>query len=45
MAISRKIRKLDNNYIKKRGTRPFDYNINLEIKNELTPETWLKKEF
>ena len=33
------------NYIKKRGVRPFDYNINLEIKNELTPETWLKKEF
>ena len=31
-------------YIKQRGTRPFDYNINLEIKNELTPETWLKKE-
>ena len=33
------------NYIKERGARPFDYNINLEIKNELTPETWLKKEF
>ena len=32
-------------YIKKRGVRPFDYNINIEIKNELTPETWLKKEF
>jgi len=32
-------------YIKERGVRPFDYNINLEIKNELTPETWLKKEF
>ena len=32
------------NYIKERGVRPFDYNINLEIKNELTPETWLKKE-
>ena len=31
-------------YIKQRGTRPFDYNINLEIKNQLTPETWLKKE-
>jgi len=31
-------------YIKKRGTRPFDYNISLEIKNELTPETWTKKE-
>ena len=31
-------------YIKKRGVRPFDYNINLEIKNELTPTTWTKKE-
>ena len=27
-------------YIKERGTRPFDYNINLEIDNELTPSTW-----
>ena len=32
-------------YIKKRGPRPFQYHINLEIKNELTPITWLKKEF
>ena len=31
-------------YIKKRGVRPFNYHINIEIKNELTPETWLKKE-
>ena len=31
-------------YIKKRGVRPFDYHIDLEIKNELTPEVWLKKE-
>ena len=31
-------------YIKKRGTRPFDYNIELEINNELTPETWKNKE-
>ena len=31
-------------YIKKRGTRDFDYNINLEIINDLTPETWKKKE-
>ena len=31
-------------YIKKRGTRPFNYHINIEIKNELTPETWLKRE-
>ena len=31
-------------YIKGRGSRPFEYYINLEIVNELTPETWLKKE-
>ena len=31
-------------YIKKRGPRPFNYHINIEIKNELTPETWLKRE-
>ena len=31
-------------YIKKRGARPFDYHMNLEIINELTPEVWLKKE-
>jgi UDP-glucose 4-epimerase len=32
-------------YIKERGPKPFEYHINLEIKNELTPETWLNKEF
>ena len=32
------------NYIKERGTRPFDYNINIEIDNELTPTTWKNKE-
>ena len=31
-------------YIKQRGTRPFKYHIDLEIKNKLTPEAWLKKE-
>ncbi len=31
-------------YIKKRGTKPFEYNIKLEINNDLTPETWKKKE-
>ena len=31
-------------YIKKRGTKDFDYNINLEIINDLTPETWKKKQ-
>ena len=31
-------------YIKKRGTKPFNYHINLEIINDLTPITWLEKE-
>ncbi len=31
-------------YIKNRGIRPFDYNINIEINNELTPTTWKNKE-
>ncbi len=31
-------------YIKKRGTKPFNYYINIEINNELTPEVWTKKE-
>ena len=32
------------NYIKKRGPKPFEYYIDLEIKNELTPDTWKNKE-
>ena len=31
-------------YIKHRGAKPFDYYINVEILNELTPSTWTKKE-
>tara|TARA_Y100000591_G_C21830987_1_gene699600 strand:- start:119 stop:1135 length:1017 start_codon:yes stop_codon:yes gene_type:complete len=31
-------------YIKKRGVKPFEYHINLEIDNELTPDTWKNKE-
>ena len=31
-------------YIKQRGTRPFDYNIKIEIDNDLTPTTWKNKE-
>jgi len=31
-------------YIKKRGTKPFRYNIKLEIENELTPHSWIIKE-
>ena len=33
------------NYIKSKGPRPFEYNYNLEINNELTPTTWKNKEF
>ncbi|MFL2889637.1 MAG: NAD-dependent epimerase/dehydratase family protein [Pelagibacteraceae bacterium] len=31
-------------YIKDRGIKPFDYHINIEIDNELTPSTWKNKE-
>jgi UDP-glucose 4-epimerase len=31
-------------YIKNRGVQPFDYNIEIEINNELTPKTWTQKE-
>jgi len=31
-------------YIKKRGPKPFNYYFDIEIKNDLTPETWTKKE-
>ena len=31
-------------YIKKRGVKPFNYYLKLEIENELTPESWMKKE-
>ena len=33
------------NYIKKNGTKKFEYNYILELKNENTPKTWLNKEF
>ena len=36
--------KLTYEYINKRGVRPFDYAYDVEIKNELTPTTWLNKE-
>ncbi len=31
------------NYIKNRGAKDFEYKINLEINNKITPETWKKK--
>ena len=31
-------------YIKKRGAKPFEYHINLEINNDLTPDAWKNKE-
>ena len=33
------------NYIKSKGTRKFEYNYEIEIDNELTPETWKNKIF
>ena len=35
--------RLTTEYIKKRGIRDFNYNLPVEIKNKLTPETWTKK--
>tara|TARA_B110000259_G_scaffold187381_1_gene241374 strand:+ start:719 stop:1732 length:1014 start_codon:yes stop_codon:yes gene_type:complete len=31
-------------YIKKRGVKDFNYNIDIEINNDLTPKTWTQKE-
>jgi UDP-glucose 4-epimerase len=31
-------------YIKRRGPKAFDYNIEIEINNDLTPKTWTQKE-
>ena len=31
------------NYIKNKGVKKFNYNYEIEINNELTPETWSKK--
>ena len=31
-------------YIKKRGTKDFDYKLSIEIDNDLTPKTWKNKE-
>ena len=31
-------------YIKKKGTKDFNYRLNIEIDNDLTPETWKNKE-
>jgi len=33
------------NFIKKNGTKKFEYNYTLEIKNEKTPKTWMEKIF
>ena len=30
-------------YIKKRGAKKFKYNYEIEINNELTPDTWKNK--
>ena len=33
------------NFIKIKGTKKFEYNYELEINNDLTPETWKNKQF
>ena len=35
--------KLTTNYIRNKGTKKFVYNLPVEIKSEITPETWTKK--
>ena len=35
--------KLTTNFIKNKGTKKFIYNLPVEIKSEITPETWTKK--
>tara|TARA_B100000029_G_C17111306_1_gene791605 strand:- start:80 stop:430 length:351 start_codon:yes stop_codon:yes gene_type:complete len=30
-------------FIKKKGPKKFNYHVDIEIKNELTPKTWLDK--
>ena len=35
--------KLTTNFIKNKGTKKFVYNLPVEIKSEITPETWTKK--
>tara|TARA_B100001769_G_scaffold19613_1_gene13167 strand:- start:349 stop:1350 length:1002 start_codon:yes stop_codon:yes gene_type:complete len=35
--------KLTCQFIKERGTKEFDYNLPVEIKSEITPETWTEK--
>ena len=35
--------KLTANYIREKGPKKFDYHIDLEIENEITPKTWTKK--
>ena len=35
--------KLTTEFIKKKGPKPFIYNIPVEIVSDITPETWIKK--
>jgi UDP-glucose 4-epimerase len=35
--------KLTADFIRKRGVKSFNYNLPIEIKSEITPETWTKK--
>ena len=35
--------KLTTDYIRKKGVKNFIYNLPVEIKSDITPETWTKK--
>jgi hypothetical protein len=35
--------KLTKEFIEKRGTKKFNYNLPVEIESEITPDTWTKK--
>ena len=35
--------KFTTEFIKKKGAKPFIYNIPVEILSDITPETWVKK--
>ena len=43
ISLSEGIKKT-HDYIKKRGTKDFNYRLSLEIENDLTPDTWKNKE-
>ena len=43
MSLSEGVKKTYD-YIKKRGTKDFNYRLTIEIDNDLTPDAWKNKE-